>query len=137
VADRGFDPINLYETWFSLNWHFVIRQRGDRCVIAPNGVRILQRDPADHLRQNSAQAGLPTDIVFSKVYLPDHRKPLYMVASWRAGSEEPFILLTTLVVEALEQARQILLFYRLLPQKNLIRLLSFTPRTAWLSQVPS
>ena len=112
VADRGFDAINLYETWFSLNSHFVIRQRGDRCVITPNGVRIVQRDLAEHLRQKFAQAGLPTDVIFSKVYLPGHRKPLYMVASWRAGTEEPFILLTTLVVEAFEQAHQILLYYR-------------------------
>lgn len=112
VADRGFDAINLYETWFSLNCHFVIRQRGDRCVITPNGVRIVQQDLAEHLRQKFAQAGLSTDVIFAKVYLPDHRNPLYMVASWRAGMEEPFILLTTLVVETLEQARQILFYYR-------------------------
>jgi len=87
VAGRGFDAINLYETWFSPSCHFVIRQRGDRCVVTPNAVQIVQRDLAEHLRQKFAQAGLSTDVIFSKVYLPDHRKPLYLMASWRAGQK--------------------------------------------------
>jgi len=112
VADRGFDGLNVYETWFSLNCHFVVRQRGDRCVITPSGVRIAERHLAAHLRQKFAQVGLPTDIIFSKVCLPGHHKPLYMVASWKVGAEEPLILLTTLVVQTFEQARQILWYYR-------------------------
>ena len=112
VADRGFDAVNLYEIWFSLNCHFVVRQRGDRCVITPNGVRIVERDFVERLRQKYSQANLPTDIIFGKVYLPDNRKPLYLVASWLAGVERPLILMTTLVVETSEQARQILWYYR-------------------------
>jgi len=112
IADRGFDALNLYEIWFSENCHFVIRQRGDRCVITPNGVRIVQRDLVEHIRQSCAKANLSTDIVFGKVHLPDNRKALYIVASWLPGFEEPLILLTTMVVENLEQAKQIIWYYK-------------------------
>ncbi len=112
VADRGFDAVSLYEIWFSENCHFVVRQRGDRCVVAPNGVRIVERDLVEHVRQKFTKAGLSNDIVFIKVRLPDNRKPLYIVASWLPGIEEPMILLTTLVVHTLDQARQILWYYK-------------------------
>jgi len=112
IADRGFDGLNIYETWFSLNCHFVVRQRGDRYVILPNGIRVLECDLVEHMRQNNAQAGLQTDIVFGKVYLPDNNRLLYIVASWLPGDEEPLILLTTLVVENLHQARQIIWYYK-------------------------
>lgn len=112
VADRGFDGLNTYETWFSLNCNFVVRQRGDRCVITSNGVRIIQRDLVEHIRQRRAQANLSTEIVFAKVHLPENPKPLYIVASWLPGVEEPLILLTTLVVQNLDQAKQILWYYK-------------------------
>lgn len=38
VADRGFDSPNAYETRFMLNCHFVVRRRGNRCVITLNGL---------------------------------------------------------------------------------------------------
>ena len=78
----------------------------------PSGVRIVERDLVEHLRNRYAQANLQTDIVFSKVYLPDNQKPLYLVASWLPGSEDPLILLTTMVVENLEQAKQIIWYYK-------------------------
>jgi hypothetical protein len=112
IADRGFDGLNLYEIWFSQNCHFVVRQRGDRCVITSNGVRVVQRYLVEHIRQKRAYAGLPGDIVFGKVYLPDSRKPLYIVASWLPGLEEPLILLTTMVVENYQQAKQIVWYYK-------------------------
>ena len=112
IADRGFDGLNSYETWFSLNCNFVVCQRGDRCVVMPNGVRIVERDLVEHIRYRQAQANLPTNIVFSKVHLPDNPKPLYLVESWLPGKEEPLILLTTMVVENLEQARQIIWYYK-------------------------
>lgn len=113
IADRGFDGLNSYETWFSLNCHFVVRQRGDRCVVMPNGIRIIESDLVERLRQMQAQANSPTHIVFSKVYLPDNPKALYLVASWLSGREEPLLLLTTMVVEDIEQAKQIILYYKL------------------------
>ena len=112
IADRGFDGLNSYETWFSLNCHFVVCQRGDRCVVMPNGVRIVERDLVEHIRHRWAQANLPTNIVFSKVHLPENPRPLYLAASWLPGKEEPLILLTTMVVENLEQAKQIIWYYK-------------------------
>ena len=112
VADRGFDAINLYETWFSLNCHFVIRQRGDRCVITSNGVRIAQRDLVEHLHHQRAMEHKSTDMVFCKVRLPDHNQWLYLVACWLPKAELPLMLLTTLVVQNEQQARQVIGYYR-------------------------
>ena len=50
VADRGFDGLKMYETWFSLKCHFVVRQRGDRYVVTTSGVRIIERDLIEQLR---------------------------------------------------------------------------------------
>lgn len=112
IADRGFDAINLYETWFSLNGHFVVRQRGDRCVITQNGVRIIQSDLLEHLRHHRAQTGDKSDIVFTSVTLPDRQERLYLVASWRRRTEAPMILMTTLMVQDRQQALQILRYYK-------------------------
>jgi hypothetical protein len=112
IADRDFDALNLYEIWFSRNCNFVVRQCGGRHVVTLNGVHILQRDLVEHLRQRLAEANLRTDIVFCKVNLPDNNKPLYVVANWRAGKDEPLILLTTLIVENMQQAEQIVWYYK-------------------------
>ena len=112
VADRGFDGLNSYETWFSANCNFVVRQRGDRHVVTPNGVHVAVCDLVEHIRQCRANQHLPTNIVFTKVKLPDHPKQLYIVASWSPGAEEPLILLTTMVVENVRQAEHIVWYYR-------------------------
>ena len=112
VADRGFDGINNYETWFSANCNSVVRQCGDRHVVTPDGVHILVSDLAEHLRQKKARANQTTQIVFTKVKLPHHPKQLYLVASWRPSDESPLMLLTTMVVENLDQARQIVWYYK-------------------------
>ena len=78
----------------------------------PNGVRIVERDLVERLGHRQARANLPTNIVFRKVYLPDNTKSLYLVASWLPGSEEPLILLTAMIVENLEQAKQIIWYYK-------------------------
>ena len=98
--------------WFLLNCHFVVRQRGDRCLVATGGVRVIERDLIEHIRHRWAGANLANNIVFSKVYLPDNPKPLYLVGSWLGGVEEPLILLTTMVVENLQQAQQIIRYYK-------------------------
>ena len=112
IADRGFDGLNMYEMWFSLNCHLVVRQRGDRYVVTANRVRIIERDLIEHIRHRWAGANSANNIVFSKVYLPDNPKPLYLVGSWLEGVEEPLILLTTMVVENLQQAQQIIRYYK-------------------------
>lgn len=113
VADAGLDRLEAYEMWFSLNAPFVVRQRGDRTIITPNGTAMILRDYVDHLYQQGAQQVGNCRIVWSRVHLPGHpTRPLYLVASWRAGRDEPLMLLTTLVVETLDQARQVLRYYR-------------------------
>ncbi len=44
--------------------------------------------------------------------MPDNSKPLYSVGSWLPGVEKPLILLTTMVVETLQQAQQIIRYYK-------------------------
>ncbi len=113
VADAGLDRLEAYEMWFSLHAPFVVRQRGDRTILTPSGTSLILRDYVEHLYQRGSCAVGDRRIVWSRVSLPDHpRRPLYVVASWRAGQEQPLILLTTLVVETLEQARQVLRYYR-------------------------
>lgn len=112
VADRGFDGLNSYETWFSAECNFVVRQRGDRHVVTSNGVHMAISDLVEHIRQNKASQDSRTDVVFAKVKLPDHEQQLYVVASWLAGVEEPLILLTTMVVENYQQAGQIVRYYK-------------------------
>ena len=108
VADRGFDRLELYAMWLSRRCHFVVRQRGDRMIITSQGGRLILRDYVEWLAQHEVRNGRPSSVVFGKVYLPNHSKPLYGVASWLPGQDEPLILLTTLVVETLEQARNVL-----------------------------
>jgi hypothetical protein len=112
VADRGFDGLNMYETWLSRKCQFVVRQRGDRLVVTQNGVRIIETDLLERLRQRWVRQNLPGDVVFCKVRLPDHERCLYLVARWQSGSEKPLILLTTLVVENRQQAQQVLGIYK-------------------------
>jgi hypothetical protein len=87
--------------------NFVVRQRSDRCVITTSNICIPQRDLVERIRQNSPQC----NIVWAKVYLPNNNRPLYLVANWQQGNDEPFILLTTLVVESIQQVRQVLWYY--------------------------
>ncbi|MGW8180990.1 MAG: transposase [bacterium] len=112
VADRGFDRLELYEMWFSRNCHFVVRQRGDRTVITAQGTRVILKNYVETLAQHNALEGQPGSVVFAKVYLPGYDTPLYVVASWLPGHDEPLILLTTLVVETMDQARSVLGYYR-------------------------
>jgi hypothetical protein len=112
IGDCGFDASELYETWFSLKSNFVVRQRGDRCVVTSNGVRIVQSQLVEHLRQLQMRSCGQTNIVFTRVRLPGRNERLYMVASWKPGREKPLLLMTTMVVENLHQAKQILWYYK-------------------------
>jgi len=113
VADCGLDRLEAYEMWFSLNARFIVRQRGDRTIVTPSGTRMILRDFVDHLYQRGSHEVHGHRIVFSRVHLPDHpNRPLYAVASWRPGADEPMILLTTQVIETLDQARQVLHYYK-------------------------
>lgn len=112
VADRGFDGLETYETWFSLPAPFVIRQRGDRAIVTAQGVRLILRDYAEWLHQHQGLRVGDHEIVFGRAWLPGRPEPLYLVACWWPGAETPLMLLTTLVVVTLDQARQVLGYYR-------------------------
>jgi hypothetical protein len=112
VADRGFDALEHYQMWFSLSAHFIVCQRGDRSIVTSGGARLILEDYVERLHQRCAFRVGSGQIVFGRVHLPEHAQPLYVVASWRPGDEEPLMLLTTLVVQTLDQARQILRYYK-------------------------
>jgi hypothetical protein len=102
VFDRGFDRVNLIEPFLGSKRHFIIRQRGDRTVVLANGVHIILRDLVEHL---FAETG--SWLVYTRLYLPSARKPLYVVAYQTPGYDEPVILLSDMVVENFELALRI------------------------------
>ena len=112
LMDRGFDGLNLYETLFSRKCRFIVRQRGDRYVVTSNGVRIIEADLLERLRQRAALEDKGCNMVFCKVKLPGYDQQLYLVARWAAGSDKPLILLTNMVVETDQQAWQIINSYK-------------------------
>lgn len=94
VCDRGFDRINLIEPFLASKRHFIIRQRGDRMVVLDNGVHMILTDLVEHLFARSR-----CWLVYRKVYLPDVKKPLYVVAYRKRGYDQPVILLTDMAAE--------------------------------------
>jgi len=102
IGDRGFDRLSLIEPFLASKRHFIIRQRADRTVVLPNGVRIILSDLVEHL---FAQSG--NRLVYKRVYLPDIDKPLYLVAYHTVGYDQPVVLLTNLVAESFELALRI------------------------------
>jgi hypothetical protein len=112
VADRGFDGLEAYETWFSLPAHFIVRQRGDRSIVTSQGVQRRLDDYVEWLHQHHRWQDGSREIVFSRVSLPGRSRSLHLVAAWRPGQDKPLIVLTTFVVANLDQARQILGYYR-------------------------
>lgn len=111
VADRGFDGLEAYQTWFSLHAHFVVRQRGDRMVVTADGIHTIESDLVEHLRHQASLAGRATDLVYTKVHLPHETHDLYLLARWIPGHETPLIVLTTLMVATRGQAHRILRYY--------------------------
>ena len=112
VADRGFDGLEAYETWFSRPAPFIVRQRGDRFIITPQGVTQRLDEYVEWLHQHRGWRADSQEIVFSGVHLPGRTESLHLVASWRPGRDKPLILLTTLVVANVDLARQVLGYYR-------------------------
>lgn len=102
VFDRGFDRVNLIEPFLASKRHFIIRQRGDRMVVLANGVHIILGDLVEHL---FAQTG--SWLVYTRLYLPNVRKPLYVVACQSRGYDKPLILLSDMIAENFELALRI------------------------------
>jgi hypothetical protein len=112
VADRGFDGLEAYETWFSLPAPFIVRQRGDRFIVTPQGVTQRLDEYVEWLHQHHRWQVNAQEIVFSGVHLPGRTESLHLVACWYPGRDKPLIVLTTLVVANLDLARQVLGYYR-------------------------
>lgn len=93
VFDRGFDGSPFIEALVASGRHFIIRQRGDRTVVLPNAVRIIESDLVEHLLSRPG-----TNRVYQKVSLPNVDHPLYLVAYHNKGHDDPVILLTDLRV---------------------------------------
>lgn len=111
VADRGFDRLNLYKGLFKENIHFVIRQKGDRHVVLNNGVHTEVHLLCQRCYQRQVINGNKSRIVYIAVKLPQINQQLYLVAAFRPKYEKPLMLLTTMKVLSLSQARQVITFY--------------------------
>lgn len=109
VMDIGGDRRELLLPWIDDTRRFVIRLKGDRHLLLPNGVRIETLQLAEHLL-SQAQGGR---IVWQQVFLPERpRNPLWLVVRTFAGSDRPMMLLSNLRAEDLTTAKAILLYYR-------------------------
>lgn len=73
---------------------------------------MILKDYVETLAQRNALGGRAGNVVFARVYLSGYDKPLYVVASWLPGHDEPLILLTTLAVETMDQTRNVLRYYK-------------------------
>ncbi len=109
VMDRGADRDKLLIPWIDDRRRFVIRLRGDRCLLLDNGSLV----PALTLAEQLLQASRDHKRGWRKVYLP-HRPndPLYLVAKALPGHDKPLILLTSLVAQDLNTAKAVLNYYR-------------------------
>lgn len=90
----------------------MVRQRGDRYIEVENGAKVIMADWVERLYQDQAKDKYFFRVVFCPVRLPGHKQQLYLVAHYRAGYDQPLMLLTNLVVQTAEQARMILSYYR-------------------------
>jgi hypothetical protein len=108
IGDRGFDRLNLYEGLFEENTHFIIRQKGNRHVVLKNGIHTELELLAERCYQK--QAGKNTTI-YTAVKLPGRTETLYLVAVFSRKYERPLMLLTTMKVLNLSQARDIVVRY--------------------------
>jgi hypothetical protein len=111
IGDRGFDRLNLYKGLFKENTHFIIRQKGDRHVVLDNGTHTEVELLCQRCYQNQVVNGNNSRIIYIAVKLPQRTETLYLVAVFSARYERPLMLLTTMKVFNLSQARDIVRNY--------------------------
>lgn len=107
IGDRGFDRLNLYEGLFEANVQFIIRQKGNRHVVLGNGTHTEVELLSQRCYQNQAIKGNNSRIIYIAVKLPERTETLYLVAMFSPRYEKPLMLLTTMKVLNLLQARSI------------------------------
>jgi len=138
VVDRGGDARALLEDWIDHDYRFVVRLRGDRDLlrfyegfggavttvqtrregqwVRVEARHLAERLPTPHRTWRTVKRRGKVILRFSqvgwvKVRLPGRDKTLTMVVARSAGSDVPFMLLTSLPVESLEDARRVLGYY--------------------------
>ena len=138
VVDRGGDARALLEDWIDHDYRFVVRLRGDRDLlrfyegfggavttvqtrregqwVRVEARQLAERLPTPHRTWRTVKRRGKVILRFSqvgwvKVRLPGRDKTLTMVVARSAGSDVPFMLLTSLPVESLEDARRVLGYY--------------------------
>jgi hypothetical protein len=138
VMDRGGDAKALLEDWIDHDYRFVVRMRGDRDLLRfydgfggsvqtvqtlreGQWVRVEARQlgeqtPTPHRAWRTVKRRGKVILRFSqvgwvKVRLPGRDKTLTMVVARSPGNDVPFMLLTSLPVESVEDARRVLAYY--------------------------
>jgi hypothetical protein len=138
VIDRGGDARVLLEDWIDQEYRFVVRLRGDRDLLKfyeglGGAVQTLQtqqegqwvplqaRDLAERtatlhrswrtVKRRGRALLRFSQVGWVKVRLPGREKTLTMVVARSPGNDVPFMLLTSLPVESVEDARRILSYY--------------------------
>jgi len=138
VVDRGGDARALLEDWIDQEYRFVVRLRGDRDLLRfyegfggpaatvqtqreGRWVRVEARQLAEHLdtphrswrtvKRRGKVILRFSQIGWVKVRLPGREEALTMVVARSPGSDMPFMLLTNLPVESVDDARRALNYY--------------------------
>lgn len=138
VVDRGGDAIMLLGDWLDHEYRFVVRMRGDRDLLrfyvafggsaetletlrhgqwVPVQARLLaEQTPTPHRCWRTVKRHGKVILRFSQVgwvnvRLPGRTETLTMVVARAAGNDMPFMLLTNLPVETVEDARRVLRYY--------------------------
>lgn len=138
VVDRGGDAITLLEDWLDHGYRFVVRLRGDRDLWAfysqlgglaqtvevqqeGRWVPLLARDLAEHVAspyrwsrvvKHKGRVVLRVGQVgWVRVRLPGRTEVLTMIVSRQAGSDTPMMLVTTLPIETVRDAKRALRYY--------------------------
>jgi len=138
VMDRGGDARALLEDWIDQEYRFVVRLRGDRDLlrfyedlggpaatlqtqrqgqwVPVEARRLAEQTPTPHRCWRTVKRRGKVVLRFSqvgwvKVRLPGRNKILTMVVARSAGNDVPFMLLTSLPVESVEDARRVLSYY--------------------------
>ena len=122
VVDRGFDSLTMFEDWLDNRYRFVARLVGNRHLTRVyEGLTQSLPARADQLAEQTPtpyrfhkvvkRRGKPT-LVFSqigwtKVRLPGRKEEMTMIVSRLAGQDTPMMLLTTVAVENVQDAKHI------------------------------
>lgn len=138
VIDRGGDARSLLDDWLDHEYRFVVRLRGDRDLMrfyaalggsaetvetfrdgqwVPVQARLLaEQTPTPHRSWRTVKRHGKVILRFSQVgwvtvRLPGRKEMLTMVVARTAGRDVPFMLLTNLPVETVQDARRVLRYY--------------------------